>query len=68
LRGTSDGHGSNRRLAGDRVVYKILFILVYTEYNIKLTDINTQRLKPTGISSAESSSLMNCGRRGGRRR
>ena len=66
LRGTSDGHGSNRRTAGKRVVYKTLFILVYIKYYINLTDNNTQRLYPTGISSAELSSLVNCGHRGGR--
>jgi hypothetical protein len=31
-RGTSDGHGAHRQPAGERVVYKMLFVLVYTEY------------------------------------
>ena len=31
LRGTSDGHGSNRRPAGEFVVYKMLSILVYDQ-------------------------------------
>ena len=37
MRGTSDGHGSNRRPAGKRVVYKTSFILVYIKYYINLS-------------------------------
>ena len=37
MRGTSDGHGSNHRQAGERVVYKTSSILVYVKYNINLS-------------------------------
>ena len=37
MRGTSDGHGSNRGPPGKRVVYKTSYILVYVKYNINLS-------------------------------
>ena len=64
LRGTSDWHGSNRRPAGKRVVYKTSFILVYINYYMFLSYSNMDRLLLRGIPSAESLCLINDGRRG----